>query len=506
MKAARKTGFFGPTGCRFAGVILQYLFFLVAAWLITGFLGQGALGDFLLAVTILNLASFAATAGLKYGVVRYTAIFRARGDQAGVRWTVVAAVGVSAGAGALLGLALLAAARPLAGGFFRSPSLAPTLRVLVPAIPVLAILTVLLGGLQGLKLIRAKVALENIAQPLLGLLLVGLALGAGGGPAAVVGAWGLSLPGAALAAWIVLRPRLEGGPPGPGGAAVGAILAYSVPLMAVGLLYYLFTRMDIIMLGHFRTSAEVGVYGLAARLAVLIPLPLEALNVILEPTVAEAGRFDRTALQALYRRHTPWVLAAGTGLMGIIFFGAPAVFSFFRGDFAPGWLVLAVLGLGQMINLGVGSAGVFLSMTGHSRVEFYNAAAMVALNFLLNLLLIPAYGAAGAAAATAVALAGINLLRLLEVKIILGINPFSRSYRRALLLALGACAVFAVFLGFFPGLPSPGIALASLAAFVSAYFLLAGSLFLDDPVVVRLNNKIRVFFGRRRPPLDRENR
>ncbi len=506
MKAEEKSGIFAPAGCRFAGVVFQYLFFLLTAWLITSFLGQGTLGDFMLAVTILNLSGFAATVGLKYGVVRYTAVFRARGDLAAVRRTVAAASGISAGAGALLGLGLLMAARPLAGRFFHSPALEPALRVLFPAIPVLGVLTVLLGGVQGLKLIRAKVALENIAQPLLGLILVGLVLVSGRGLAPAVAAWCLSLPGAALGAGIVLRRRLKGAPPGPGGAKIAEIVAYSAPLMAVGLLYYLFTRMDIIMLGHFRSSDEVGVYGLAARLAILIPLPLEALNVILEPTVAEAGHSARLVLQELYRRHTPWVLAAGTGLFGALFFASPVLFRLFPGDFAAGWLILFILGLGQMLNLGVGSAGVFLSMTGHSRVESYNAAAMVALNFVLNLLLIPRYGGAGAAAATAAALGGINLLRLLEVKCILGILPFSRSYRRALVASLAAVAVFFVFRRAFPGLPSQGAALVALAFFAPAWLLLAGSLFLDAPAAAGLNTKIRRFIARIRPPLDRENR
>jgi len=229
------------------------------------------------------------------------------------------------------------------------------------------------------------------------------------------------------------------------GSGFRSVLAYSLPLMGVGFLYYFFTRMDILMLGHLRNTGEVGVYGLSARLAMLIPLPLEAINVIFEPTVAEHDGCHSDNLAALYKRYTPWVLGAGLAGCLILLLGTPMILELFGKEFSGGWLILGVLAIGQIINLAVGSAGVLVSMTGHSRVVLYNCLAMVALNFILNLLLIPPYGAFGAALATTIALTGINLLRLLEVNHLLGINPFSSVYWKV--AALGSGIFLAAGLG-----------------------------------------------------------
>ena len=87
---------------------------------------------------------------------------------------------------------------------------------------------------------------------------------------------------------------------------------------------------------------------------------------------------------------------------------------------------------------------------------------MVILNFVLNYLLIPGYGIYGAALATAVSIAAINLLRLFEVRYLLGILPFSRRYARVLITAaLSGGGVWISFL-LLPG---------SLAAPLRALFL-----------------------------------
>ncbi|HPJ72626.1 MAG TPA: polysaccharide biosynthesis C-terminal domain-containing protein, partial [bacterium] len=166
-------------------------------------------------------------------------------------------------------------------------------------------------------------------------------------------------------------------------------------------------------------------------------------------------------------------------------------------SFSPGWGILAILGWGQLVNLGVGSAGVLLSMTGHSRVEFYNAAAMVGVNVALNLALIPVYGGAGAALATGVSLAGINLLRLIEVGAILGVVPFSSRYAGTVLCALAAAVGAGVYRACFTELPSPGAALVAVAVFAAVYLLLGSRILLDDRSLAGFNNQLRRLLGRR---------
>ena len=473
----------GHTLLRLGGVGCQYLFFFLTALLVGRTLGQGALGDFFLAVTILNLLGYTATLGLKQGVIRYAAIYLAQGRPGRVRPLAARAVLFGLLAGLAAAGAIWWGRSWLATVFFSSPCLAEGLVASAAGIPLWAVFTVLVAGLQGLKQIRSKVFLENILQPGTALILAAIAfLLFGPSLSGALWAWVAAVVIALFAAVLSVRraPALRSAAPAalaPG--AFRSILAYSLPLMGVGFLYYVFTRMDILMLGHLRTSAEVGIYGVAARLAMIIPLPLEAFNVGFEPAVAEVGKTDRHRLRRLYCRATPWTLGAGAGLALVLLISAPAAFALFGTNFGAGWPVLAILAAGQMVNLAVGPAGVLLSMTGHSRVVLYNCLGMVLLNLGLNFLLIPPYGAAGAAAATAGALAGINLLRLFEVRALLGIHPFSRRYLKMGLVAGVALAVSILGAQAFRSLEAWWVLVLVFAAVVPAYALVAVRLLLD---------------------------
>jgi len=62
-------------------------------------------------------------------------------------------------------------------------------------------------------------------------------------------------------------------------------------------MHRLLVNMDVIMLGHFKPLAAVGIYGLAARLSLLIAVPLEAI-----PRV----KFQPAAGHQKRSRHPAW--------------------------------------------------------------------------------------------------------------------------------------------------------------------------------------------------------
>ena len=66
------------------------------------------------------------------------------------------------------------------------------------------------------------------------------------------------------------------------------------------------------------------------------------------------------------------------------------------------------------------------------------------LNIIFNLALIPIWGIIGAIVVSAATNAAINLLYLREVKAILGLTPYNRSYVRLFLPVLGAAAIVAL--------------------------------------------------------------
>jgi O-antigen/teichoic acid export membrane protein len=97
---------------------------------------------------------------------------------------------------------------------------------------------------------------------------------------------------------------------------------------------------------------------------------------------------------------------------------------YFYGErFEAGALPLQILVLSQVVVVGSGPLGTLLNMTGLTRVNSHNMMVAVALNVALNALLIPRFGATGAATATAISLIFSRLLLSYQVRRQLELRP-----------------------------------------------------------------------------------
>jgi O-antigen/teichoic acid export membrane protein len=99
----------------------------------------------------------------------------------------------------------------------------------------------------------------------------------------------------------------------------------------------------------------------------------------------------------------------------------------FGNEYVPiGSTVLIILSFGQLVNCLTGGVGYTLTMTGKQNIELGNSLALVVASVLLNLVLIPKYGALGAAFASSSSTLVINMLRVIEIHMLYRISPFSR--------------------------------------------------------------------------------
>jgi O-antigen/teichoic acid export membrane protein len=107
---------------------------------------------------------------------------------------------------------------------------------------------------------------------------------------------------------------------------------------------------------------------------------------------------------------------------------APFLLRVYGHRFAAGNVALMILCLAQLFNLGTGNVTIVLLMVGKSSWNMYNAAASLAVNIALNVVLIPRLGITGAAIAWAASIVCNNLAALLQVNYLLKIRPFGRGY------------------------------------------------------------------------------
>jgi O-antigen/teichoic acid export membrane protein len=137
---------------------------------------------------------------------------------------------------------------------------------------------------------------------------------------------------------------------------------------------------------------------------------------------------DIKQLGNLYAALSKWLFSLTfTGYIFLFIFGEN-ILGLFGAEFQNAWQMLVLLGLGQTVAAVTGPVGSLLMMTDGERMEMANVWIAVAVNVVINYVLILRYGAVGVAAGTAIAIGLLNILRSIQVYRVLEIHPFSVGY------------------------------------------------------------------------------
>ncbi len=145
----------------------------------------------------------------------------------------------------------------------------------------------------------------------------------------------------------------------------------------------------------------------------------------------------------MFKVVTNWVIIFSLPICLIAILFSRPLLGISGDSFLAAWPLLVVLSVGSMVNAGTGSVGYILLMTGHQKHSFINSLTAVIINIILGIILTKLHGALGTAIATGLALAIVNLMRLLQVRLLLKIHP----YRWDTLKPLGAGLISSLLIG-----------------------------------------------------------
>ena len=157
---------------------------------------------------------------------------------------------------------------------------------------------------------------------------------------------------------------------------------------------------DVILVGLMLDLESSGIYFNAFRTAGLMTLFTFAIELVIAPMVAQhyhAGEMRKA--QAIT------ALCAWAGfLFSLVIFAAFAgwgnfILSLFGPSYEQGTIVLVLLSLGLLFDAATGPSKIVMMMTGHERAYVVIFGTIMALGFVVQFLVIPAYGIVGAAAA-----------------------------------------------------------------------------------------------------------
>jgi O-antigen/teichoic acid export membrane protein len=202
-------------------------------------------------------------------------------------------------------------------------------------------------------------------------------------------------------------------------------LGASLPIaMAVGF-YVMLTYVDVIALQYFRPPEDVAHYHAASKTLTLVSF------VYFSVTAATAHRFaayhtagEHDALKTFLAQAIRWTFWPSLAMVAaVLVIGEPLLLLFGR-DFANAYPLMFVLALGLLARASVGPAERLLSMLGEQRLCALAYAVAFAANLIACVILIPRFGAMGAAMATSLALLVESAQLFLINRLRLGLHAF----------------------------------------------------------------------------------
>ncbi|HRQ65526.1 MAG TPA: flippase [Xanthomonadaceae bacterium] len=190
----------------------------------------------------------------------------------------------------------------------------------------------------------------------------------------------------------------------------------------LGAMYLILNRTDILMLGALSGTEAAGIYAVSVRAAEAVLIVGMAANMAAAPRFARFhSEGNLAAVERLLRAMAWRVLLLTVPLAGVLVLFAEQILGFLYGSaYAEGATVLRILGLAQLFVVAGGSLGTVLNMTGHERAHMRAVSLAVAVNVVMNALLIPHFGAEGAAVATCCSVIVCRLVMQYQVRRRLG--------------------------------------------------------------------------------------
>ncbi|MGI6511029.1 MAG: flippase [Catenisphaera adipataccumulans] len=265
----------------------------------------------------------------------------------------------------------------------------------------------------------------------------------------------------------------------------------------------IYTNLDIVMLGFMKTNVDVGYYQMAVKIKNILVSLVTSLGTVMLPRASyyigqgDMKRFRAIAQDAL---HFVWLVAVPLAVYTVLFASQGIYFissAEFTGSILPMQIVMPTLifiGLTNIIGMQI------LVPTGNEMYVLYSEIAGAAVDFVINLLLIPHLASAGAAIGTLAAEA-----------VVLGVQyhytkPMIRKLLKRipygkLLAANAAAAVLSVFcrhLELVSSLRWNSFLILAISCILFFVVYLAVLLLLKEPLVLTFQKQVHQWLMRRK--------
>jgi O-antigen/teichoic acid export membrane protein len=216
---------------------------------------------------------------------------------------------------------------------------------------------------------------------------------------------------------------------------VREIFTFSTPLFTSSFVFMVRTHLVVILLEYFRSTIDVAAYRAVQPVADLNTTVIQSFALLFMPTMARMhARKDQEGMDHLYWQSAVWITVISFPIFLLTFsLAQPLTLLLFGEKYAQSGSIMAVLAFGYFFNAALGFNADTLRIYGRFRYTVIIDFVSLAVGVALNLILIPKYGAGGAAIGTCATLVLYNLLNHIGLKFATKINLFDWRYLKVYL-------------------------------------------------------------------------
>jgi len=216
------------------------------------------------------------------------------------------------------------------------------------------------------------------------------------------------------------------------------LLSYSWPLIFSSFFIAIMGHIDILMIGYFLETTDIGLYNAAlmtAQIVILFSAPFVA---IFLPTITDLyskGKKNETV--AVYKTVTKWLFFVISPIsVAIMLFSDEIIGILFGSAYSGASMPLFFLSIGYFITSILHASHDIINLHKKTKIHLYAAITTMIIAIFLNLFMIPRYGILGASVATSLSLIWLASFVLYFSYRLSGINPFNIGFLKPIFCSL----------------------------------------------------------------------
>ena len=208
------------------------------------------------------------------------------------------------------------------------------------------------------------------------------------------------------------------------------LFVFAIPLLSTDLLYQVMNSISTVLLGYFHGVVDIAAFRSVQSAAGLNQIAMMSFQTLFTPLAARMfARKDHAGINDLYWQTAVWMAIISFPIFAMTFaLAQPLTVLLFTKKYADSAPILALISLGYYVSTALGFNGLTIRVFGKVRYTVVINVLATLINLGGSLLLIPMYGAIGAAISTCATMIIHNILKQIGLRLGTDVRMFEWRY------------------------------------------------------------------------------